>query len=243
MPIPLKYARKTAGLEPSFLLSRMRHDEWRTKEENLRTIKDINGAAEEVDRLGDFGLTVAFKEIRILNDNDAFLSGGTGEIYVVASTLDGSGESSEFKTQLFEGIDDGDKLPLGDGGMLLCYRKNPRWFIDLHVVVMESDGDLRSLGESIEKAREAAKLNEVQSILGALAVFDPTKITLAVQAVGLFLDVLVHLLTRNGDDHVATIHDFYLKHQAFGQGSHPPGGKPRRYQDVEATYEIELTKL
>ena len=80
-------------------------------------------------------------------------------------------------------------------------------------------------------------------MLATLSVFDPTKLSLAFQAVGVFLNVLVYLLKSNGDDHIATIHDFYLKHQGFGQGVHPKDGKPRKYQDVEAVYEIDLTEL
>mgnify|MGYP001615102572 CR=1 FL=1 len=76
------------------------------------------------------GLTASFKKIEILNDNDSFLTGGTGEIYVVTSSLDGTGEMSEFKTQIFEGINDGDGLPLGDGGMLVCFLRDAVFEVD-----------------------------------------------------------------------------------------------------------------
>lgn len=52
----------------------------------------------------------------------------------------------------------------------------------------------------------------------------------------------MHVLAKNGDDHVATIPDFYLEQQAFGTGSHPQDEDERvAFQDVEARYTIQLS--
>lgn len=212
----------------------------RQRAANPELVKAFNGATDELARVGELGLTVAVQRLQLVDDNDLF---GSGEVYVIGSTLDGTGVASELRTRLFEGIDSGDELPLGDGGMLIAYRKNPRWFLDLHLVVMESDQDLRDLGGTIERARRAAKLPEVSEGLAALSVADPTKITLAVKAVDVFLRALTFFLEEDGDDHVGTIHDFFLLQQAFGAGLHPADGSLRRHQDVLASYRIDLTPL
>jgi len=72
--------------------------------------------------------------------------------------------------------------------------------------------------------------------------FQPEVVARIVSGVDTFLSALAFLLRKNGDDHVATIHDFYLEHQAFGQGRHPATGRTR-YQGVEAAYTIDLEPL
>jgi hypothetical protein len=202
----------------------------------------LRQAEEAVDTSGDLGLTVAFEHVRILDAEAGGFDWGRGEIYVITSVLDGSGSQPDFKTQLFEGIHDGDSLPLGDGGMLVGFLKNPRWFVDLHMVIMESDDDIRTLGTTIENARKQSGLGDLVKGIGSVAAFDPTMVTKVVTAVDAFLVILSGILSANGDDHIATIHDFYLKHQAFGAGRHPRGGL-QRFQNAEVAYKFDLVQL
>lgn len=202
----------------------------------------IREADQAIDASGDLGLTVSFEQVKILDAQAGGFDWGRGEVYIATSILDGSGAQPDFKTQLFEGIHDGDSLPLGDGGILVGLLKNPRWFVDLHMVIMESDSDIRALGQAIDTARKQSGLADLVSAAAALAAFDPTMITKVVTAVDAFLVVLGGILAANGDDHIATVHDFYLKHQAFGAGRHPKDGL-LRFQDAEVAYKIDLEKL
>lgn len=202
----------------------------------------LRQAEQEIDEAGDLGLTVSFKEIVLHEVSAGGLDWGRGEVYVVTSILDGSGKQPEFKTQLFEGIHDGDRLPLGGGGMLVGMLKNPRWFIDVHMVIMESDSDIRRIGKAIETARNEAGLRDIVEKVGQLAAFDPTAITTITFAVDKFLLALSSILSQNGDDHLATVHDFYLKHQAFGSGRHPASGLAR-FQEADVAYQMDLVKL
>jgi hypothetical protein len=195
-----------------------------------------------MDAQGDVGLTISLKEVLVHDNHDASFPNGPGEIYIVTSAIDGSGAQPDFKTALFEDIRDGARLPLGGGGMLVGIVKNPRWFIDVHTVVMESDSDIRKVGQAIEKARKDSGLTDLLDSIGKLAAFDPTRVTQVLSTVDLFLAVLSGILQQNSDDHVATIHDFYLKSQAFGAGRHPGTGV-QRFQDVSAAYQIDLEKL
>ena len=241
----LNYAKTLAKYDSKDLLRALKDVKWMRNTKNLGHLKTINGANDEMDAIGDIGLTVKFNEMKLLSTHEGWIErlfGGTGEFYVVANVIDGSGNILDFKTQYFEGLKKGDMLPLGQGGMLITYLKNPRWFIDIHMVVMESDSDVRRLGSFIEEAKKEAKIDEVANLAKAFTTFDPTRITQILNGIQFFFDILVKILKDNKDDHVATIHDFYLKPQAFGQGRHPAEGL-KRFQDVEAAYEIDLIQL
>jgi hypothetical protein len=242
--ITLPHTEKLINIDSSVLLRAMSSARWNRDPENLRIIKDINGANEEMDQLKDVGLTVKFEKVKVLTTSEMISEwfGATGEFYVITTVIDGSGSPFEYKTQYFQGIKRDDFLPLGDGGMLVSFLKNPKWFLDIHMLVMESDSDIRKLGEIIGQAKEEAKLDDVIGFVGTAAAFDPTMISKVVTGVNLFLTILSGVLKANGDDHIATIHDFYLKHQAFGKGRHPEQGL-KKFQDVEVAYNIELTEL
>lgn len=237
MAVTAKYAAKLAQEDPDVLLRALRAKD--------RVDPAITAANEEMDRSGPVGLTVTFKQIKLNTSSEGLLGklfGRRGTIYVVTTALDGSGKPFDYKTQFFEGIARGDKLPLGEGGMLVAYRTDPRWFIDLHMLVMESDSDQRQVGAAIDAARREVKLDDVVADVSKTFSADFSGVTDVIKAVDMFAAALAYLLKQNGDDHVATVHDFYLKPQAFGQGRHPPRGL-KAFQKVEVAYQIDLTKL
>jgi len=204
----------------------------------------IATAAKAVDTAKDIGLTVSFKKVRILEANAEGFDWGRGEVYVIAALLDGSGRGVQYQTRSFEGIHDGDFLPLGEGGLLVGAIEKPRWFIDLHMVIAESDQDIRNIGKAIESARKQSGLDKVAKAVGAIAKFDPTAISRVVGAADLFLALLQAILSSNGDDHIATVHDFYLKHQGFGAGRHPKAAnKLTRFQDADVAYQIDVVEI
>jgi hypothetical protein len=219
------------------------NDEKKKLESNLELIRHINGAEEEIARQGNIGLTISLKKLKLGKIPEPIWERLTnslsGEVYVVGTVLDGSGKSFEFKTQLFRGMKDDQELPLGSGGLLVSYLVDPRWFVDIHLVVMESDSEYRKVGEAMDKARADSKIDNYLEMAKALFVLDPTKISTILGGFNLFYSLLTDYLKNNGDDHLGTIHDFYLKHQAFGMGTHGP----QKYSDIEATYSIDLTQM
>ena len=237
MAVAARYAAKLAQEDPAVLLRALRSPR--------PAPTAIRAANVEMDRAGPLGLTVTFKQIKLLTSSEGLLGklfGKRGNFYIVTTVLDGSGKPFEYKTQVFEGIARGDRLPLGEGGLLVSTRTDPRWFIDLHMLVMESDSDQRQLGAAIDAARKEVKLDDVVSKVSARVPFDFAGVSDVTRAVDMFAAALAYLLKQNGDDHVATVHDFYLKPQAFGRGRHPPRGL-KRFQKVEVAYQIDLTKL
>lgn len=244
MALWIPTAKQLAGLDADVLLRVLAGDPTALGyDPELRA--RLDAAAEEMDRAGETGLTVSVREIRVLDEAEGIWGrwfGASGEIYVLTAALDGSGRALEYRTRSFRGIDSGDSLPLGDGGMVVAWLVDPRWFVDIHMVVMESDSDIRMVGPHIEAARREAGLDELLGLASSAPEFEPEVVGRVAHGVDIFLDTLTHLLRMNGDDHVATIHDFYLKHQAFGQGRHPAEGL-RRFQGVEMAYEMALTPL
>lgn len=238
-------AKKLSTYNADQLLKASSSSKVLTKAANLDLLKTINSASQEMDALGDIGLTVKFDEIKTYKTHEGRipeLFGAKGEFYTVATVLDGSGRHVEHKSKYFQSIKRGERLPLGSGGLLAAYIKNPTWFIDVHMLVMESDSDYRLLGENIEKARKESGLNDAMDFIGKLSAADPTSISRVIQAVNIFSDILTYLLKNNGDDHVATIHEFFLRDQAFGAGRHPEEGL-RKFNFVDTAYTIELTQL
>jgi len=79
--ILLPYTKKIANIDSSILLRAMSSVEWNRDPENLRIIKDINGANEEMDRLGEIGLTVKFEKVKVLTTSEMIAEwfGATGE--------------------------------------------------------------------------------------------------------------------------------------------------------------------
>jgi hypothetical protein len=245
MDLSIPHAEHFAAMDSWAVLRALSRPSFLTDPTKADTVKKLNSAREEMERAGPLGLTVSFSEVKMLEHAEGLLGkwfGASSEFYIITTVIDGSGKPFEYKTQFFEGIKRNDHLPLGEGGMLVSYLRDPKWFVDLHMIVMESDSDLRDLGERIEKAKEQAGLADLLELAGAAASLEPTLVSKVVNGVDLFLHTLTYLLKENGDDHVATVHDFYLQPQAFGKGRHPSEGTTR-FQGIELAYEIRLTQL
>ena len=153
--ISTPYANKLREVNASVLLRAMSSPQWTSNSENLSRLKEINGANEEMDRIRDIGLTVKFDQARLLVVSEGIEEwfGATGEFYVITSVIDGSGKQFDYKTQFFQGIRRNDFLPLGEGGMLVSFLKDPRWFIDIHMLVMENIVVLNSFGKTNQRAK------------------------------------------------------------------------------------------
>lgn len=233
---------KLKEIDSRILLRVISSSRVRTREYST-LLEEINRANTEIDNIGDIGLTVRFEKVKLLTTSEWFeWLGRKGNFYIITSILDGSGRQTEYTTRYFEGIKRDDFLPLGEGGLLVGYLVNPKWFIDIHMVIMESDSEIRNFGKYIEEARKESELDKlIEEIKDVASITDP-RIRLLLTTVDQFLSILTYTLKKNGDDHVATIHDSYLKVQKFGEGRHPKEGL-QRFQNAEVAYWIELSKL
>lgn len=245
MPIHVPHQEGLTPLSSADLLATLLRRSTLRNQNNRSLLHTLDAASTEVAAAGPLGLTLAFNEMRVRTSAEGLpgrIFGERGEIYVVSAVIDGRGDPIEHTTRFFPGIAAGDSLPIGEGGLLATWIRDPRWFVDIHMLVMESDGDRRSLGDFVATARAEAGLDRAGVAEPETPDFQPEVVARIVSGVDTFLSALAFLLRKNGDDHVATIHDFYLEHQAFGQGRHPATGRTR-YQGVEAAYTIDLEPL
>jgi hypothetical protein len=190
-------------------------------------------------RRGTMALTVSLSQVAVRDTHEG-RPAGTGEIYLVSWVLSGNGRAAEFRSHRFPGIKAGDPLPLGEGGLLLGCLDDPRWFLDLHVLVLESDADLRIMADILDRAKKETGWTDLLQRLAALDKFDPAQLLGAANVINRFADLAIGMLKQNGSHHVATIHGCYLEQQGFGAGRHPVEGTGR-FQDVDAAYGIELS--
>ncbi len=244
MPIRVPHQDGLTQFSSADLLATLRRRASLGNPNNRSLLHTLDATSAAVAAERPLGLTLAFNEMRVLTSAEGLpgrIFGERGEIYVVTAVIDGRGAPVEHTTHFFPGIAAGDSLPIGEGGLLATWIRDPHWFVDIHMLVMESDGDRRSLGDLVATARAEAGLDRVTAVPETQG-FQPEVVARLVSGVDAFLSTLAFLLQENGDDHVATIHDFYLEHQAFGQGRHPPAGVTR-YQGVEAAYTINLETL
>jgi hypothetical protein len=201
------------------------------------TSREIDGTLE---RKGQ-GLTVSVQEVCILDEHEGLFD-RSGEVYLLTAVIDGSGEQPTFTTKMFPEVRSRDLLSLDEGGMLVGLVRNPTWFVDFHVLVMESDSDIRELGKTITELKESSGLTDAIKLVGELGRFDPTGISQVTTAASLLLSGVAATMKRNGDDHIGTIHNFYLAAQGYGHGRHPATGR-RRWGHAEVAYRIDVTDL
>ena len=170
--------------------------------------------------------------LQVLDDHDPGWK-GKGEIYVISQvttgTLDDATKShTTFTTQTFHEVDNGDFLGLGRNGMMLwsgdvagTNGKDPKEFIDFHIAIMENDKKQRDLGEDLEKLKDKAKLDEIDSIISSLSGFDPTNMTKIFSLSKIVFDLVVFGLRKDGDDFVGDFHDVLLRQQRYSPGRWP----------------------
>ena len=235
-------ANKLKKIDTKVLLSALKQRSFESKrtidsnqlKQKQEIINLFQKATTEMKKHPDIVLTL--KEVKITKNHDW----GSGEIYFLSYILDNKGVT-EYKSPLFQGIKNGDTLPIGPGGILIHYKKNPGLFIDIHGIVMESDSNIRDLAKHIQEAKDMIKFDEITQMVTTLSAVDPTKITTIISGINAFLTTLVYILQKNKDDHVGTFHDFYMKQQAYGEGRHPEQGL-KRCNDVELAYEISFVE-
>ncbi|HXV87298.1 MAG TPA: hypothetical protein VD793_11385 [Gemmatimonadales bacterium] len=236
-------AMELAALPAMDLLRALDHgpaEEGSPQAEMRARLEQARGEVNALRRKGRLGLTVSLADVTVRDVPEGLLRGRAGELYLVSWILSGNGRAAEFRSHRFPGIRAGERLPLGEGGMLLGFLEEPRWFVDLHALVMEADADLRTVAGTLDHAKKETGWSDMLQTLAALEKVDPGRLMDAANLIGRFADLVVTNLKQNGSDHMATIHDFYLEHQGFGAGRHPAEGTTP-FQGVDAAYTIGVS--
>lgn len=193
----------------------------------------------------NLGLTIRFTELIPKTSGEGTMGDWLrrrGNFYLITSVLDGSGKIWDHHTKLFHGIKAMEPFPLGEGGLLVAFLKNPKWFVDIHTLVMESDADARDFSASYAQAQKDSGLLSAVDALASMVFFNPSSVLNVIQTVEVFLKLLIKQLSKNGDDVVASLHDCWLAQQQFGSGRHPKHGF-RHYNRMKAAYKVDVFSL
>jgi hypothetical protein len=149
----------------------------------------------------------AWKNIRLLlkdvliKDNHKILP--NANIYIITIVTDDiSSKPLCINSYPFEGIGDGDSLPLGPAGLDI-YRspkdKLPS-FLDFRIMVMKSDKVKREIGEFISSVREDSTYKSLLKEVITLATATNPQTALIIEASDMVMGFIAKVLKMNRDD-------------------------------------------
>jgi len=138
------------------------------------------------------------------------------ELYVAAIAWDLSGAPPRvFPPTEFElpkgtyDVREGAEFRFVGDGLQLWPMKRFRGGLYVRIIVLESDDDVRDMGERLRLVRETVERHELTAALAALANPTAAAITAAGKAAAALLGVLGDILAANGDDLVAMFEGTY----------------------------------
>ena len=174
-------------------------------------------------------LAVRLREVVVHNNRKLF---GEARVRIDALVVHGTARGSALSdfyspgTFRFDRVADGDRLPIGDGGLLVFLGK-PRHFLDLFVAVSRE----REESDTLEKllaalsASENAMTAETQLLAMAAGVPDPRVLSAALRAALLLGDAAVVALRNVTGATIGLYRNSWLRtRDGWGIGQHPPEG-------------------
>ncbi len=195
---------------------------------------------------GAANLAVRLQEITIHDNRKWF---GDADIRIDTLVVHGPGRDGEEQqfyepgTHRFGRVSDGDRLPIGDTGLLVFYGK-PRHFLDIFVTVSRDRGDTRDLAALLKDRLGSDDFRSAATTILALTAAAPhaTAIVAAASAattLGNLSAQLLHQLTGNTIGLYRT--SFLQYRDRFGLGRHPEAGE-YRIKDLSFSFEIQLDR-
>ncbi len=142
------------------------------------------------------------------------------------SSSKSSGDFYAPKTVRFDRVADGDRLPIGENG-LLVFLGRPRHFLDLFLAVSRDRGDSPDLATLIGKLAASQDVVTAQGELLAMAtgVPDPQLLAAALKAALLIGDSVLGALRKATSGTIGLYRNSWLRgHDGWGIGRHPAEG-------------------
>lgn len=208
--------------------------------------RELEGSGAVKLRAPQADLAIRLKEVVVHNNSKWF---GGAEIrldtLVVHDKHPKAKDSSFYKptTRRFARVRDGDRLPIGETGLLVFYGQ-PRHFIDLSITVSRDRKDSKDLAELIAARAKSADFKASATSILALTSVSPQAgaIVGAVQAAAALGALSAELLLKATNDTIGLYRTSFLQHRdAFGLGQHPEEGS-FTVNDLSFSYEIVIDK-
>jgi hypothetical protein len=185
----------------------------------------------------------------VIHDNRKWFGGA--DLRIDALVITGYGQKEDPhsfympKTATFNGVRDGETLPIGPGG-LLVFHGGASHFVDLLLMVSR---DRRDSDELATVMRQGLGSSEAQTAVGALvalAATDPqvAAVTAGVQAASVLGDLAYRVLRAATGNTVGVFRTSHLEvRDKLGIGKHPaPPQAQFRVNDLSFRYEISREK-
>ncbi len=188
-------------------------------------------------------MAMRLKEL-IVHDNKKWFGGANIRVdaLVVHGNVNKDGDSFYMPgTFRFPGVAKGEKLPIGENGLLIFFGK-PRYFIDLFLLVSRDKKDTADLAELLKTGMNDASTKGAVTALMSLAVADPHVATIttalgAAATVGALAHKMLNSVTGNT---IGLFRANWLQHRDdFGQGRHPEN-PPDTYRIKDLSFYIEI---
>ncbi len=179
----------------------------------------------------------------VIHDNRKLF--GEAEVRLDALVVHGGGAGqspTDFyapQTFRFPRVADGDKLPIGESGLLVFYGR-PRYFLDLFVLLSRNRKDSDDLASLLSKQLGSPQLTGAVGTLLGLAVAAPhvAVVTAAMGAAAVVGDFSYQLLSHATGSTIGLYRASWLEHRdGFGAGRHPEAGAYRE-KGLSFWYEV-----
>lgn len=183
-------------------------------------------------------LAIRLVEMVVHNNRRWF---GEASVRLDVLVVHGGGTSAEYAptTFTFPRVGDGDRLPIGDGGLLLFHGR-PKWFLTMFVAVSRDRAGASPLAVFLKDlvTSEPAVTLQSQAMALATGVPDPQVLGLAWQSALLVGDIMLAVLRRETGATIGVYRDSWLSGQdRWGVGRHPATGLLTA-KDVSFAFEI-----
>jgi hypothetical protein len=171
-------------------------------------------------------LALRLKEMIIHDNRKRF---GRAAIRVEALVVRGINPGSkrqefyEPRTFRFERVKDGERLPIGDSGLLLFFGR-PQHFLDFFLLVSRDRQDSAHLAELFKRNLKSDEIRHATAVLLGLAIAAPTvaSVAAAVGAAAAMGSFAVKVLFNITGDTIGLYRSSYLQNSdSFGLGRHP----------------------
>lgn len=149
-------------------------------------------------------VVMRLKDVFIFNVRDP----GKGDIYLVTVVADNlATKPFTLGVKTFEDIHDNEALQLGPAGVTIYMNPEgiiPR-FLDYRIMVMESDQEIRKVGEILSEIESNDQFKAVRDNLIAMAAAAQPTAALITTATDLVVGLIAQILKMNRDDQIIYI--------------------------------------
>ncbi|MCC5659173.1 hypothetical protein LC608_19755 [Nostoc sp. XA010] len=187
-------------------------------------------------------LAVRLQDIMIWDTKKWF---GDADIRLDALVVHGNARQGDLtsayvpKTFHFPGIQDQDRLPTGENGLLIFYG-NALHFLDIFITVSRDRKDTDDLATLLSQQLQSTELQGAVGTLVGLAVASPqvSTITTAIGGASILGNVAYQVLSKVTGNTIGLYRTSWLQYKdGFGIGRHPQVGS-HKVRDLSFWYEI-----